>query len=155
MKQWYALYVSLYFYYSYRCPPVPYSVWVTRHQQQHWLMCRKCSIYRQYLPGIILCMRLANERRRYNVTSSLIGWAHPQKDPWYTPCCINPSDAATEIIRSIAWLLMPWLPCVAGSVVTIVLTLKETRDPGIVWGKISSFQPLVPSQRRKCRQSWF
>ena len=28
--------------------------------------------------GIILCMRRANERRRYIVTSSLIGWAHTQ-----------------------------------------------------------------------------
>ena len=26
--------------------------------------------------GLILCMRPTNERRRYNVTSSLIGWAH-------------------------------------------------------------------------------
>ena len=32
-------------------------------------------------PGIILCMRPANERRRYNVTSFLIGWAHPRNDP--------------------------------------------------------------------------
>ena len=31
--------------------------------------------------GIILCMRPANGRRRYNVTSSLIGWTHTQKDP--------------------------------------------------------------------------
>ena len=31
--------------------------------------------------GIILCMRPANERRRYIVTSSLIGWAHTQNDP--------------------------------------------------------------------------
>ena len=30
--------------------------------------------------GIILCMRLVNERRRYNVTSSLIGWAHAQNN---------------------------------------------------------------------------
>ena len=30
---------------------------------------------------IILCMRPANERRRYNVTSSLIGWPHTQNDP--------------------------------------------------------------------------
>ena len=28
--------------------------------------------------GINVCMRLANERRRYNVTSSLIGWARTQ-----------------------------------------------------------------------------
>ena len=33
--------------------------------------------------GIIWYMRPANERRRYNVTSSLIGWAHIQNDPWY------------------------------------------------------------------------
>ena len=33
------------------------------------------------MPGIILCMRPDNERRRYIVTSSLIGWAHAQNDP--------------------------------------------------------------------------
>ena len=27
-------------------------------------------------------MRPANERRRYNVTSSLIGWAYTQNDSW-------------------------------------------------------------------------
>ena len=31
--------------------------------------------------GIILSMCPANERWRYNVTSSLIGWAHTQNDP--------------------------------------------------------------------------
>ena len=30
-------------------------------------------------------MRPANERQHYNVTSSLIGWAHTQNDPW----CVN------------------------------------------------------------------
>ena len=28
-----------------------------------------------------ICVRLANERRRYIVTSSLIGWPHTQNDP--------------------------------------------------------------------------
>ena len=32
--------------------------------------------------GIILCMRSANERRRYIVTSSLIDWVHTHNDPW-------------------------------------------------------------------------
>ena len=32
--------------------------------------------------GIILCMLSANERRRYIVTSSLIGWTHTQNDLW-------------------------------------------------------------------------
>ena len=31
--------------------------------------------------GIVLCVCPANEGRRYNVTSSLIGWAHTQNDP--------------------------------------------------------------------------
>ena len=35
-----------------------------------------------YLSGIILCMRPANERWCYIVTSSLIGWAHTQNEPW-------------------------------------------------------------------------
>ena len=34
--------------------------------------------------GIILRMRPANERRRYTVTSSLIGWEHAQNDPCWT-----------------------------------------------------------------------
>ena len=31
--------------------------------------------------GIILRIRPPNERRRYNVTSFLIGWVHTQNDP--------------------------------------------------------------------------
>ena len=40
------------------------------------------------IPGLVsndnccLCMQPANERQHYNVTSSLIGWAHSQNDPW-------------------------------------------------------------------------
>ena len=62
-----------------------------------WGHCRSCwcpvSLRRQVIismvltmlnkqAGIILCMRPANERRRYSVTSSLIGWAHAQNAPW-------------------------------------------------------------------------
>ena len=38
----------------------------------------------------ILCMRPANERRRYKVTSPLIGWAHMQNDPCTTWQRIQP-----------------------------------------------------------------
>ena len=34
------------------------------------------------LAGIVLFMHPASERRRYNVTPSLIDWAHIQNDPW-------------------------------------------------------------------------
>ena len=42
--------------------------------------------------GIILCGRPANERRRYNVTPSLIGWAHTQNDP----CMITAKSAPIQ-----------------------------------------------------------
>ena len=40
-------------------------------------------------PGIILCTRPANERRRYIVTSSLIDWVHTQNDPWTHKICVS------------------------------------------------------------------
>ena len=39
------------------------------------------SIFHGTQSGIIMCRCPVNERRRYNVTSSLIGWAHSQNDP--------------------------------------------------------------------------
>ena len=35
-----------------------------------------------HIPGLIFCIRPANERWHYIVTSSLIGWAHAQDDPY-------------------------------------------------------------------------
>ena len=44
-----------------------------------------CWAVRHPWSVIILCIRSANERRCYNVTSSLIGWAHTQNEPcWYS-----------------------------------------------------------------------
>ena len=37
--------------------------------------------------GIMLCICPTNERRRYIVTSSLIGWAHTRTDPWHLKYC--------------------------------------------------------------------
>ena len=51
-------------------------------------------------PGIILCMRQANERRGYNVTSSLIGWAYSQNDPCCTSRDNKTIDAQLTIIGS-------------------------------------------------------
>ena len=39
------------------------------------------TVHIEWNSGIILCMRPANGRRRYNVTPSLIGWVHTQNDP--------------------------------------------------------------------------
>ena len=49
-----------------------------------WHYTDNLSAYLLFTPdksGIILYMRPANERRRYILTSSLIGWAHTQNDP--------------------------------------------------------------------------
>ena len=45
----------------------------------------KPNLYKFYCTGIILGMGWANERRRYILTSSLIGYAHTQNDP----CCTS------------------------------------------------------------------
>ena len=37
-----------------------------------------------HFTGIILGMGSANKRRRYNLTPSLIGWAHTQNNPCFT-----------------------------------------------------------------------
>ena len=49
--------------------------------------------------GTILCMRQVNEWRRYNVTSSLIGWAHTQNDPCniFIHVCQNNVAATLQI----------------------------------------------------------
>ena len=49
-------------------------------------------------PGIILCMRPAYERRRYNITSSLIGWAHTQNDPWYLTRKTKYADTSVKLV---------------------------------------------------------
>ena len=50
-----------------------------------------CSVICKYMlrcsnllmdTGIILCVHPANERWRYSVAPSLIGWAHTQNDPY-------------------------------------------------------------------------
>ena len=51
-------------------------------------LCGKITHVFDYHSEIILCMRPANERWRYSVTPSLIGWVHPlwQVHPWITTC---------------------------------------------------------------------
>ena len=45
-----------------------------------WFQVRR-TCWKLLIPGIILCIHQANERRRYIVTLSLIGWADTQNDP--------------------------------------------------------------------------
>ena len=58
--------------------------------QQPWRMLVKRSSTVTSFSGIIMCTCPANERRPYNVTSFLIGWAHAQKGPciFYETYCI-------------------------------------------------------------------
>ena len=39
-------------------------------------------VFGALVAGIILGKGLVNKRRYYNITSSLIGWAHTQNDSW-------------------------------------------------------------------------
>ena len=67
-----------------------------------------CQTSRSWCPGIILCMHPANERRRYNVTSSLTGWVHAQNDPWNCQPIIH-CDALSRCLRNAR--MVRWWEC--------------------------------------------
>ena len=62
------------------------------HGLSQWVMTLQCNVithwlspYPEWFICIILGMGSPNERWRYNVTSSLIGWAHIHSDPCGRP----------------------------------------------------------------------
>ena len=65
-----------------------YSVYAS----SQWEMALQCNIISHWLDTCTMCMLPANERWRYNVTPSLIGWTHAQNDGWIYPiqyaCCL-------------------------------------------------------------------
>ena len=78
--------------------------------------------------GIILCMCLTNERRLYIVTSSLIGWAHTQNDPYYIPRMM-PSvhvNCAFSNLSGLGWLCFQFVSVAAVAAVTAFASHTET-----------------------------
>ena len=65
---------------------------ITQQSKQNPIVCTFIEI--------IFGVHPANERRSYNVTSSLIGWAHTQNDP-----CIYMIHCVTDKYTSKAWYL--------------------------------------------------
>ena len=57
-------------------------------------------------------MRPANERQPYNVTSSLIDWAHEQNDPWKddeNSCeCICYRKDGETYIKILIFMIITW-----------------------------------------------
>ena len=60
--------------------------------------------------GIIVSMSVGNERRRDNVTASLIGWAYIQKDPCYGS--FYPYPTGLHDIFDLVPVMQPWRICV-------------------------------------------
>ena len=66
----------------------------------------------------IMCMRPANDRRRYNVTAPLIGWAHAQNDPCWVhtqndPCSTTASlpglfATSRNILQEVVTCFLQW-----------------------------------------------
>ena len=52
-------------------------------------------------PWIILGMGLANERLRYNATSSPIGQAHTQTDPWYYAIALSVEQPRGTLVNDL------------------------------------------------------
>ena len=83
--------------------------------------------------GIILCMRPANGSRRYNVTSSFIGWANSQNDP-----CVW-SDFWLFILFLSVWSLYGY------SFLTLLMWKPSqiARFIGPTWGPPGSSRPQM------------
>ena len=88
------------------------------------------------MTGIILCMRPANERRRYIVTASLIGWALTQN---------GPSDGLVQETRnSIANALELHLSCTNSLICEVTSNFH---------GHLLYVEPLVPAQPKSWQLS--
>ena len=82
-----------------------------------------------HLSGINLCMRPANGRRRYIVTSSLIGWAHMQNDP-----CLSNQWQSRSVTSYISKSISPLVKMAAVSQ-TIYLDAFSWMKSFVFWWK--------------------
>ena len=64
-----------------KCKSLNYIEFLWFQARNHWNVMMNQNQY-QYIPGLILGLHPANERPRYFVTKSLIGWAQAQNQPW-------------------------------------------------------------------------
>ena len=99
------------------------------------------AMFSKVVSGIIMCMRPSNERRRYNVTSSLIGGAHAQSDLSRIVC-----DNMYRVIRGnfIAFhglLAVPFTTHVAGDCLPLRLSQDIMKDSNlkVIFGFTFSF----------------
>ena len=88
--------------------------------------------------GIILYMHPANERRSYNVTSSLIGWVHT----WNDPCCKDNLYTETGP-RSQQWDILYW-----DRIFTLKCLQQRSSSVADMWTMDSSTQ-RPPRMNRK------
>ena len=58
------------------------KMWIVQGIQAVTTIVSNGVVFLDDINGIILGMGSANERRCYNVRSSLTGWAHTQNDPY-------------------------------------------------------------------------
>ena len=66
------------------------------------------QLFTERVTGLILGLPTANERRRYKVTPSLIGWAQTQNQPWgqqygKEPVSYNILTTTTGNVHAIIW----------------------------------------------------
>ena len=95
-----------------------------------------------------MCIRPANDRRRYNVTWSVMGWARGQNGPCYPiwPWSWNISEELVQYYRY-------WCP---GSLRRLVIVIDGVAHGGLLSTGLvfhgEGFQPPAPSQCREMVQ---
>ena len=71
--------------YPIQCHVLVYFVFIVLVFSVHIRFMWCIHTYSRIIPGMVS----ANGRRRYNVMSSLIGWAHTQNGAWYSPMLLQ------------------------------------------------------------------
>ena len=103
----------------------------SRYGLSQWKMTLQCNIISPWLSAYsmcILCMGSANERRRYYVTSSLIGWAHTQwlvTSTLYVWCHLNIPSLGLTVSQFHIWDPSPNLSRVPVSLSGMYRSLVE------------------------------
>ena len=102
--------------------------------------------------GIILCMCPANERRRYNVTLSFIGWTHTKNDPcfnglWDHVKSVPPSNISHHPLGG---SVSPWWLAGAHCSVIPVHCVLEKPETNLQMSRFLELPSLMTSQDGFC-----
>ena len=109
------------------------------------------TIYTMNVAGIILCMRPANGRRRYNVTLFFIGWAHAQNDPLQCKA-LRLSARYMSLSSAICRMACTRSTCKGQHDISCILPVLIITIKYLLHGSLARYVNCGLRMRRECRE---